>query len=539
MESFKINNLETKKKKENLEKMEQQQHQPVQAFQSLDRISNSRRSKGPQKKWMIAGVSLLALITLYILSSPGQTKSFYTLSSPTGTVPFWTFTDVHLAEDYVSGSDPTTFCTSGTGDAGKIGTFNCDVPRAKHTSGNKINGAAPILDSALSYTYRAALPSDAAKNRASGFALFLGDSSTLYEEHPLGTETEEQIESNMAALAEKLELRFGTRVFPSLGNHDRHPSKGCPLPSDPGYTSYLNMVAKLWSRWLEPRALETVRKGGYYYADVYSGIRLISLNTMFFWTENNELEEDIAGQFEWLENTLSSMASSSRKAIIFGHIPPFLNIKTKISMWTPYALNRYFDILKRYDSFVSVQIFGHMHADALMDVNDNKYAMVTPSLTPRLSSKAPLSGDTNGKHPAFRAYLVEPKTGEIADYVQYWANLTEGNMRGMLSWEKSYSFIEEYDLNSNEGVNSENIATVISKLSSSGETWCKFFRHMFSERYFSQGNSNDTRKFLICSMKHSTDSDAFGECMKTLEIQGDLCPEREEFIGVNKNENDN
>lgn len=509
-------------------------HQPVQAFQSLDKIANSR-SNSSRKKWMLAGISFLFLMVLYLLMTTDQTKSFSTLPTPEGTVPFWTFTDVHFAADYVQGSDPKTFCTAGSGDAGKIGTFNCDVPRASYPSGNRIGEAAPILDSALSYTVRAPLSPDSSNNRAAGFALFLGDSSTLYKEHPLGTETEEQIESNMEALATKLELKFGTRVFPTLGNHDRHPNTGCPLPSDPSYYGYLKMVARLWKRWLEPRALKTVLKGGYYYADVFSGIRLVSLNTMFFWTENNNLTEDIAGQLEWLDNTLSSM-EPSRKAIIFGHIPPFLNLKTKVPMWTPYSLERYLSILSRHSERISAQIFGHMHADAFMNVGNGKYAMISPSLTPRLSSKPPLSGQTNGKHPAFRAYLVNPRSGDITDYVQYWANLTEGNANGALSWRKSYSFIEEYGLNAESGVGKENFASIASRLSSSGETWCKFFRHAFAERYFSQGNTEEMRKTFICTIMHSTSPQDLGECMKSLELQGDLCQGWEEIDDQTKND---
>lgn len=508
----------------------------MQTFQTLDKISKSRKSD-PRKKWLIAGACLLLLTVLYLFMTSGQTKKFSTLSSPDGTVPFWAFTDVHLAADYVSGSDPKTFCTAGTGGAGKIGTFNCDVPRAQHPSGSKISEATPILDSALSYVTRAPLPSSAAKNRNNGFALFLGDSSTLYKEHPLGTETEEQIESNMEALATKLELKFGTRVFPTLGNHDRHPNTGCPLPSDPDYENYLDKVARLWSRWLEPRALATVRKGGYYYVDVFSGIRLISLNTMFFWTENNELEEDIADQFEWLEETLSSMPST-RKAIIFGHIPPFINLKTKVSMWKSYALKRYLGISSKYGLHISAQIFGHMHADAFVNLDDGGYAMIAPSLTPRLSSKPPLSGDTNGKHPAFRAYLVNPKTGDISDYVQYWANLTKGNEKGSLSWEKSYSFIDEYDLSPEEGVGLNNFASISQGLKSSGATWCKFFRHAFAERYFSQGNNENMRKFFICAMTQGLDPQEFGECIKTIEVQGGLCQGWEEIDDTNNDDGD-
>jgi len=43
---------------------------------------------------------------------------------------FWALSDVHISDDYVSGSFPPTFCTTGVGRAGVFGTYNCDSPHA-------------------------------------------------------------------------------------------------------------------------------------------------------------------------------------------------------------------------------------------------------------------------------------------------------------------------------------------------------------------------------------------------------------------------
>lgn len=44
-----------------------------------------------------------------------------TVQAYTGT--FWVVTDIHAADDYVSGTDPTTFCTQGTGVAGRFMSY--------------------------------------------------------------------------------------------------------------------------------------------------------------------------------------------------------------------------------------------------------------------------------------------------------------------------------------------------------------------------------------------------------------------------------
>lgn len=60
---------------------------------------------------------LLLLLLLPAVSTAVETKTF------------WALTDVHISDDYVAGSAPKTFCTSGSGSAGKFGTFNCDSPQ--------------------------------------------------------------------------------------------------------------------------------------------------------------------------------------------------------------------------------------------------------------------------------------------------------------------------------------------------------------------------------------------------------------------------
>lgn len=94
----------------------------------------------------------------------------YDVNAYTGT--FWVVTDIHAADDYVSGTDPSTFCTQGTGVAGRLlgtlsvsslislrfGYFNCDSPPND------------LIPNALSFM--ASIPAD--------FVFWLGDSPTTY-----------------------------------------------------------------------------------------------------------------------------------------------------------------------------------------------------------------------------------------------------------------------------------------------------------------------------------------------------------------------
>uniref|UniRef100_A0A8C5T5N5 Amyloid beta precursor protein binding family B member 1 n=1 Tax=Malurus cyaneus samueli TaxID=2593467 RepID=A0A8C5T5N5_9PASS len=75
-------------------------------------------------------------------------------------------------------------------------------------------------------------------------------------------------------------------------------------------------MAEAWQGWLPPAALHTLRAGGFYTAQVWPGLRLVSLNMNFcsqanFWLLINAT--DPAGQLQWLMGVLADAERDGEK----------------------------------------------------------------------------------------------------------------------------------------------------------------------------------------------------------------------------------
>lgn len=484
-----------------------------------------------RNKYVIIGLAIAVTVIFFYVQNKVYVQNDMTYSF-IETFSFWAISDVHLAKDYKAGSDPTTFCTSGTGTAGRIGTYDCDIP-----------GNGTILTSALDFM---AARTRVGSYKTPTFVLYLGDSSTLYEEHPNTEETFEQIKENVVDVANMLTERFGRNVFPTLGNHDNHPSTGWPLPpNSPGYKAYMKWVAELWgSKWLGESAQKTVKKGGYYYADVLPTLRLISLNTMLLAIDgvganNSGSTIDYAGQLAWLDKTIRNTPKTKR-IIIFGHIPPYENVGELKIMWTPYALTQYKRILTLYGSRISAQIFGHLHKDTFLNMKFGQvkapYAMVVPSLTPRSAcGSAATGGHCEGKNPAMRMFTLKYTTGEVIDYVQYYLNLTlansdldDGSDKRAMRWRKAYGFVEKYGVN---GTEVGDFDAVVDGLESDDKRFCEFARRMFGEQCTGGRVTKKFKSVLMCSLMNNVLDDdgryGYENCVESsyTDLSDDVCKE--------------
>ena len=480
-----------------------------------------------RNRYVIIGVVLVAAGIFFYAQSKAYTQQDMTYSF-IETFSFWALADAHLAKDYKAGSRPSTFCTSGTGSAGKYGAYDCDTP-----------GDGTLLKSALSFM---GSRSRAGVYKTPTFVLYLGDSSTLYSEHPpQQTETMEQVKENVESVADMLTQQFGRNVFPTLGNHDNHPSAAMPLPPSAEYAAHMRWAADVWgARWLGNSAVKTVKKGGYYYADVLPTLRLISLNTNLLSIESvgpahSNSTVDYAGQLSWLEKTIRGTPKAKR-IIVFGHIPPYENVGTLKVMWTPHAISQYKRILTRHGARISAQIFGHLHKDTFLNMKFGEvkapYAMVVPSLTPRTANGGAAPADSEactGKNPALRMFTIKYTTGEVIDYTQYYLNLTLANTLAATTttaavpkWRKAYSLTEAYKVN---GTSVEDFDAVVDAIEKD-EKFCEFAKHMYSEQCPGKRATKKFKATLLCSLMNNVLDDAgkygYDSCIKSSSVSDDV-----------------
>lgn len=90
------------------------------------------------------------------------------------------------------------------------------------------------------------------------------------------------------------------------------------------------------------------------------GFRIISLNTNYcyflnFWLFLNAT--DPASHLQWLINELQAAELSQEKVHIIGHISPGYIDCMKV--WS----RNYYNIIRRFESTVTGQFFGHTHGD--------------------------------------------------------------------------------------------------------------------------------------------------------------------------------
>lgn len=132
----------------------------------------------------------------------------------------------------------------------------------------------------------------------------------------------------------------------------------CPLSTNWLY-DYLHQK---YSVWLPPKALQTVKKGGYYTVLVRQGFRVIALNNnicySFNWWvlyEQNSMKE----QLQWLHDTLLDAEKVHERVHILAHIP--LNEGSCFKFW----VREYKRIVNRFRDTISAQFNGHTHKDEI------------------------------------------------------------------------------------------------------------------------------------------------------------------------------
>lgn len=145
---------------------------------------------------------------------------------------------------------------------------------------------------------------------------------------------------------------------------------------------------------------------------------------------------DPEGILSFLMRELQNAEGKGQHAIIMGHAAP--------SMAFP-AQSHYFDqIVQRYRSTIVGQFYGHTHA------SDFGISYATPALKTEETASAvsfvsgaltPLGRSIN---PGFRVYELDEATGELWDWKEYYANISDASFQKGPQWKVLYSARELY-----------------------------------------------------------------------------------------------
>ncbi|NWV69945.1 ASM phosphodiesterase, partial [Malurus elegans] len=357
--------------------------------------------------------------------------------APTARILF--LTDLHWDRQYTPGSAaacPDPLCCRGAprdgpGAAGFWGSYSkCDLPL--HT----IDALLAQLPNATGHT----------SNSTGGFAAayWTGDIPA----HDVWQQSRGDQLQALRTVTALLRTRLGgLRVFPAVGNHEATPVNAFPPPYVHGNRSaawLYDAMAEAWQGWLPPAALHTLRAGGFYTAQVWPGLRLVSLNMNFcsqanFWLLINAT--DPAGQLQWLMGVLADAERDGEKVHIIGHIPPAHCLRS----WSW----NYYRIISRFEGTIAAQFFGHTHLDEFELFYDEEtlsrpvsIAFVAPSVTTYINL-----------NPGYRVYEVASSypgsSHAVLDHETFILNLTEANTAPPGTpprWQRLYRAREAYGL---------------------------------------------------------------------------------------------
>ncbi|KAL8382380.1 hypothetical protein RB595_006252 [Gaeumannomyces hyphopodioides] len=239
--------------------------------------------------------------------------------------------------------------------------------------------------------------------------------------------------------------RLGT-VYAVTGNHDVAPVNSFPpaaVDTDMSSQWAYDAMGAGWQGWIGPAAAAQVSSnfGSYSVRDQATGLRVISLNTNFwykqnFWMYEKKMEADPSGMFAWLVGELAKAEAAGERVWLLGHMPMG-------SGDAFHDASYYFDqIIQRYDATIAATFYGHTHKDQFM-LAYSDYRNRSAAAATMVSYIAPALTPTSG-NPTFRVYDVDPVTFAVLDYTVYYADLDAPTFQTEPVWQKLYSVKEAY-----------------------------------------------------------------------------------------------
>ncbi|CAO3594947.1 unnamed protein product [Absidia cylindrospora] len=210
--------------------------------------------------------------------------------------------------------------------------------------------------------------------------------------------------------------------------------------------------------------------GGYFIQDdVIPGLRIININSMFFFKKNiaistcDQMDSPGSIQMVWIKEKLELAKKDNMMVYIMGHVPP--NDDDGELLFTASCHSQYYQLLGEYGDIIAGHFTGHTNNDMLTAVVPTGETFGPVSATPDENSlrvlnvghvstmlfNAPSIIPVN--NPAIRIYNYETAHGKghpfgtILDWDQYYVDLNRANQVGKISYELEYRASELYGVN--------------------------------------------------------------------------------------------
>ncbi|KAK2864275.1 hypothetical protein Q7C36_003429 [Tachysurus vachellii] len=404
---------------------------------------------------------------------------------------FWHISDLHIDPTYHVTEDRTKVCYSSKGfpasDPGIFGDFMCDSPYQ-------------LILSAFSYMKNVDLEPE--------FMIWTGDSPPHVPADKLSPDTVINMISNMTQTIRQFFPQLP--VYPALGNHDYWPQDQLPENENDIYQA----AAKLWSPWLQPEALVTLRKGGFYSQLIKPGLRLVSLNTNLYYSPNHVTVNmsDPAGQFQWLQDTLELSKQNMERVYVIAHVPiGYLPYAKSTTAMREGDNEKLVNIFRNYSDVIKGQFYGHTHRDSMMVLLDRKgkpvnSIFVTPAVTPYRSFLEQYSNN-----PGVRMYLYNSQDYGLQDLWQFYLNLTKANQEEKPNWRLEYIMTKAFGIKDIQPESLHELALKFEEPDS--KEFPKYFTYFMVSFNDTVTCTEECKTVQVCSV-HFLDHDTYSECVE-------------------------
>ncbi|XP_055905944.1 sphingomyelin phosphodiesterase-like [Eupeodes corollae] len=299
---------------------------------------------------------------------------------------------------------------------------------------------------------------------------------------------------------QELKATFGDiLLFPTIGNHDSHPSHTFAPPNvmgeDISVQWLYDLHADLWSNWLPSSTQETIKKGGYYTVSPQKGFRIIALNnnycyTLNFWIlYNGRFPSE---QLEWLHDTLLQAEQDGEYVHILAHLPSGIS-----SCWSVWS-REFTRIVERFSETISGIFNGHSHFDELSLYYLNK------TIPRNVAWNGGSLTTFESKNPNYKIYQVEPESFQVVDQETWFFNLTKANLKPDESpkWELEYRMTEAFNMTDMSPASLDALLTKFAENPSLlRKYWCMFI--VQTDPVIQKGCTSESLKNLICRLAKS------------------------------------
>ena len=142
---------------------------------------------------------------------------------------------------------------------------------------------------------------------------------------------------------------------------------------------------------------------------------ILSLNTIIYspW-HTPQTSSDPYGQWLWLRTQCEIHRKNKATLFLVGHIPPTLDTYSHTLLWKLEHVEMYQTILREYHDVISIQIFGHVHANEFRVSSSFPPLLTTGSISPLF-----------GNNPTYSIYHLNDHVYSLDEWIVYGSNLSD------------------------------------------------------------------------------------------------------------------